>query len=344
MTFLAAVTTAVGAFDNGGSVQFQVDGSNFGSPATLSGGWASVQDSALSVSGSPHAITAIYSGDGNFGGSNGTLSGGQTVNQDGTTTSAVGSSQNPSTFGQPATFSVTVSANPPGSGTPTGTVKFYDDAAPIGTGTLDANGDASYTTSGLAVGGHTITAAYVGDANFTTSNSTASVDQTVNQAAVQTNTQLTSSANPSTAGKSLTLTATVSPASAEMTGESVDFYDTTTSTDLGSGSSNGSGQATFSTSSTSDLAIGTHVITASYSGDADFAGSTSTGLNQVIVSAIQSHKRTSTGAARVVAQSFGSWPVGDPGDDGQSSRRRRARASISTTRPPPAKSCWARGN
>ena len=50
---------------------------------------------------------------------------------------------------------------------------------------------------------------------------------------VQTGTTLTSSANPSTLGKSVTFTATVSPA--PEAGESVDFYDTNTGTDLGPG-------------------------------------------------------------------------------------------------------------
>ena len=76
------------------------------------------------------------------------------------------------------------------------------------------------------------------DVTVTTSDGTSvtsAADQFTYNAAAQTSTQLTSSANPSTAGDSLTLTATVSPVSAEMTGEIIDFYDTTTSTDLAQG-------------------------------------------------------------------------------------------------------------
>jgi uncharacterized repeat protein (TIGR01451 family) len=79
VTFTATVTPSVGTFDNGGSVQFMVDGSNFGLPEILSGGIATIQDPTLSAIGSPHTITATYSGDIGFGGSFGTLSGGQTV-------------------------------------------------------------------------------------------------------------------------------------------------------------------------------------------------------------------------------------------------------------------------
>ena len=46
---------------------FRSDGSNFGSPVTLSGGVAKVTDSALSVG--THTVTATYSGDSTFAGS-----------------------------------------------------------------------------------------------------------------------------------------------------------------------------------------------------------------------------------------------------------------------------------
>ena len=73
-------TVSASNFDNGGTVQFAVDGSNYGLPQPLNNsGTATIQDSDLSVSGSPHVITATYSGDTAFGGSPGTLTGGQTV-------------------------------------------------------------------------------------------------------------------------------------------------------------------------------------------------------------------------------------------------------------------------
>ncbi|MFY9701882.1 MAG: Ig-like domain-containing protein, partial [Terriglobales bacterium] len=42
--------------------------------------------------------------------------------------------------------------------TPTGTVTFYDGATALGTGTLNGSGIATYTTSSLAVGQHSMTA------------------------------------------------------------------------------------------------------------------------------------------------------------------------------------------
>jgi len=91
------------------------------------------------------------------------------------TTVALTSSQNPSQFGQPVTFTATVSA---ASGTPTGTVTFNDNGSPIGTATLTA-GVATFASSTLAVGSHTITASYGGNALYTASTSPG-LAQTVN--------------------------------------------------------------------------------------------------------------------------------------------------------------------
>jgi hypothetical protein len=93
------------------------------------------------------------------------VNGYQKVNQASTST-ALSSSRNPSQFGQLVTFTATVSVNAPGGGKPTGTVTFYDGSAVLGTGTLSGGGKATFKTSSLAVGSHTITAVYGGDVNF----------------------------------------------------------------------------------------------------------------------------------------------------------------------------------
>ncbi len=82
------------------------------------------------------------------------------------TTTTLSSSQNPSGYGQPVTFTANVSGS-----SPTGTVLFFDGATQLGTATL-ANGTASLTTSSLAAGSHTISAKYVGDTNNAASDAT----------------------------------------------------------------------------------------------------------------------------------------------------------------------------
>ncbi len=166
-----------------GSVQFYVDGAAFGAPVTLNDeGAALITDSTLPVG--THQITATYiSDDGNFATSNSTTPAEQVVMQDSTTTGLT-SSDNPSVFGQSVTFTATVSANAPGSGTPTGSVTFEDGTTTLGTGTL-SGGVATFSTTSLSVATHSITAVYGGDGNFTTSTSSI-VSQTVNQASTAT--------------------------------------------------------------------------------------------------------------------------------------------------------------
>ncbi|HET6891147.1 MAG TPA: Calx-beta domain-containing protein [Pyrinomonadaceae bacterium] len=74
VTFTATVTSTGTPT---GTVQFKIDGSNAGSPVSLSGGVATLTTSALTAG--IHSVTADYSGDTNFLPSTGTLTGGQVV-------------------------------------------------------------------------------------------------------------------------------------------------------------------------------------------------------------------------------------------------------------------------
>ena len=77
------------------------------------------------------------------------------------TSTILNASPNPSTAGQPVTFTATVSC--PGF-IPTGTVTFSDGSTPLATVTL-AGGTPTFSTSALALGSHNITAVYNGDIN-----------------------------------------------------------------------------------------------------------------------------------------------------------------------------------
>jgi RHS repeat-associated protein len=258
-----------------GSVQFSIDGAAVGSPVPLDGNGAATFATASLTVGS-HTVTASYiNANGNFNPSSGTLSGGQTVNTADTTV-AVLSSAPTSAYGESITLTATVFAATQGLPTPTGTVEFFDGTTELSAETLDSTATATFSTSLLAVGSHSITVQYVGDANFSGSTS-AVLSQTVNQDG--TTTSITTSKNPSVYGQSVTFTATVSanaPGSGSPTG-TVTFYAGTV--ELGAGTLNGSLQASFTTSS---LAAGLNAITAVYSGDANFSTSTSTVLKQTV--------------------------------------------------------------
>ena len=84
------------------------------------------------------------------------------------TTTTTSRTPNPSTFGQPVTFTATVSS---GAGVPAGTVTFMDGVTTLGTGILNGSGQAAFATTALFAGSHTITALYSGDTNFDASTS-----------------------------------------------------------------------------------------------------------------------------------------------------------------------------
>ena len=50
--------------------------------------------------------------------------------------------------------------------TPSGAVAFYDGTTQLGTGTLSSTGEATFSTSGLGIGSHSITAFYGGEENY----------------------------------------------------------------------------------------------------------------------------------------------------------------------------------
>ena len=83
---------------------------------------------------------------------------------------ALVSSRNPAGVGQPVTFTATISPAAPEAGTPTGTVTFSEGARALGITTL-LNGQAAFSTAGLAPGLHVITAIYSGDSNFSSATS-----------------------------------------------------------------------------------------------------------------------------------------------------------------------------
>ncbi|HWY68996.1 MAG TPA: Ig-like domain repeat protein, partial [Terriglobales bacterium] len=172
VTFTATVTSTSGSPT--GTVTFK-DGITTLGTGALTSGQATFNTSTLALG--PHAINAVYGGDTNFQSSTSSpLT--QTVNQASSST-AVASSLNPSTFGAAVTFTATVTS---AGGTPTGTVTFQGDTTTLGTGTL-ASGRATFNTSTLGIGSHVITAVYGGDTNFHSSMSSP-LNQAVNQSPV----------------------------------------------------------------------------------------------------------------------------------------------------------------
>lgn len=190
---------------------------------------------------------------------------------------ALVSSPTTSTFGQPVTFTATVTS-PTGTGTPGGTVAFTDGTTALGTSVALVAGVAKLTTSALTAGSHTIFAAYVGDLSFAASMN--SVSEPVSKAATASVVTLTTGANSAPYGTSLTFTANVTSAGGTPTG-TVAFFDGTTS--LGAAVPLSAGAATLTTRAL--VATSVHSITAVFSGDSNFLASTSAGLSQTVTQA-----------------------------------------------------------
>jgi autotransporter-associated beta strand protein len=267
LTYTANVTSAAGIPT--GFVTFYDSATAIGSGLLSGSAVATFSTSALDVANSPHTITAVYTGGPNFAPST-SAPVSQVVNQASTTTTLT-SIFNPSTIGQTVTFTAIVTS---GVESPTGTVNFLDGTATIGSGILSGAGVATFSTSTLSVSAHSITAVYKGNGNLAASNSTP-LSQVVSPG---TTTTLTSSANPSIFGQTVTFTANVTSASGTPTGF-VTFYDSSTA--IGSGSLRGAGVSTFSTG-TLDVVNSPHAITAVYTGDANFAPSTSAPVSQIV--------------------------------------------------------------
>jgi len=162
VTFTATVVAvAPGAGTPGGTVQFKVDGVNFGPVVTLVGGTAT--STILTAGVGIHTTTAVYSGDSSFVGSTGAFN--QTVNK-ALTTTWLTSSLNPSVYGQMVTFTAAVAPVAPGAGMPTGAVTFNEGTAAIGSATPNSSGIATLSLTTLEARTHSLTAVYGGDASF----------------------------------------------------------------------------------------------------------------------------------------------------------------------------------
>jgi hypothetical protein len=203
----------------------------------------------------------------------------QAVAKDGTKT-ILTSTPTRAVSGQVVVFTAIVNPMAPGTGTATGSVDFKEGATDLTPGGVTmAGGKATFSTSTLGLGNHTLTATYGGDANFTGSNGNdASAPVVVNQASSRT--VMTSFPDPAVVGQVVSFTVAVialAPSHGMPTG-TVTFTDGTTT--IGTVTVNNVGRATFTTAS---LSRGNHAINASYGGDAKFLTSSDNGFGETVL-------------------------------------------------------------
>jgi len=282
VTFIATVTSGATAGTPVGSVAFtdtfNTVTTTLAPSVAVNGQGVAVFATTAPLAVGSHTITATFTGatTSNFLPSSNTLI--QVVGE--VTAIKLATSGTPSALGQSVTFTATVSVTSGGGVPLDGTVTFLDGLTQIGTPqSIGANGIATVSTATLTAGLHTITATYSGDpANGILSSSAAPLAQDVQAPSTVT---LTTSGSPSVYGNPVTFTALVSGAAGTPTGN-VAFKD----------SLNGGAAVTLvctpqpvaptATCTIATLAVGAHSVTASYSGNSDYAPQVSSPVSQQV--------------------------------------------------------------
>ena len=272
ITFTATVRPVTGTGIPGGTVQFNIDGTNVGGVLTLNAqGRATYTTNTLSAG--PHNVIATYSGSAIFaGGGSATFI--QNVLPAATTLVMTKTPTGSSVFGQSVTFTARVTAN-----AATGSVQFTLDGVAVGAPvTPDATGRARFITNTLSVSTHTMSAVFTGTGNYLSSTSNL-LSHVVNKA--NSRTVVTTSGTPAPRNTTVVFTATVTAVApgVGIPAGTVQFRDG--GVNMGSPVAlNSSGQAAFPTST---LSVGLHQISAVYSGDGNFNTSTSANRSQRIL-------------------------------------------------------------
>jgi hypothetical protein len=260
-----------------GSIQFYDSGVATGAVVPVASG-AAVYSSTAFAAGT-HSITAIYSGDSNYASETSAALAFKVVSK-GTVTLIISGA--PSSAGLGASFAVTprwietpVVLGP----NPSGMVTLNDNGQAVASNYTTRTMTVNTAASPLPGGANSLTMSYPGDSNWAAASSPA-VTVTVTPAV--TVTTLGASAQSAGFGTNLTFTAAIAgEVGTLIPSGAVQFYDGTTA--LGNPVVLADGTAAFSTAA---LAAGAHSITADYTGDTNYAGSTSAPVTESIMALV----------------------------------------------------------
>ena len=277
VTVSALLAGATGLPAPTGTVTFAESGAVRGTVPVGSDGRGSL--ALPSLNAGSHSFSASYGGDTNYSSSTAPA-------LDVFVSKAVTNTTLAANFGAPFVATVTVTQ---GAGVPTGTVQFVQGGTPIGTAPLVQQG--SSFTATLPAGSQTgsIWANYQGDSNF---NGSLAPAVTVLAGA---RLSIGSDPNPAAAGQAVTfrVQASANSGSGVPTG-TVQLSEA--GVQLGTAALAG-GQATLTTT----LPVGTHTITAAYSGDSLYPAATAT-YSQVVAKSVTTIGLTSSASTTVYGQ------------------------------------------
>ena len=221
-------------------------------------------------------ITASYEGNSNFKPSETSAPTSETVEK-ATTATKLETSNATTSYGQPVTFTATITGPAGVLPPPSGEVKFFDGATEIGKSTVSTSAGvttATFTTTvsaPLPVGKDPITVSYEGDGNYKPSQTATATQETVEKAS--TSVSLETSNATTSYGQPVKFTATVTGPAGVLPAPSgeVKFFDG--ATEIGKSTvstSAGVTTATFTTTVSAPLPVGKDPITVSYEGDGNY--------------------------------------------------------------------------
>lgn len=173
VTLTATVRTNSSAAPSG-TVAFSANGAPIAGctsqPVAASGSTGTATcTTSFAAAASPVSLTAAFTGSNGSGQAGSTTAEPQTltVDEGSTATAVVASSNNPGADAS-VTYTATVTPNPSGPATPSGTVAFIDNGSPISGCSARplAGGSTTCAVSYTGPGTHSITAVYGGDSNF----------------------------------------------------------------------------------------------------------------------------------------------------------------------------------
>jgi phospholipase C len=277
-----------------GTVSFTVDGGAIGSDTVRN---SQVVFNSSELTPGPHTIVASYSGDSTFMPATSSPFT-QTVGQ-GTLAISVSSSASTAAYGALVSITASVSStSTPTQPAPTGTITFnLDNGAFVGSDSI-SNNAATFNSSELAPGQHTIVASYSGDSNWAAVTSSP-FTETIGQGTPTIT--LSSSVNPSTTGQAIGVTATLSdPTGTPVTG-SITF-----NIDNGAFVGSDTVRNNAVTFNSSELSSGIHLITATYGGDSNWKPVTSAQFKQIIYAPLTQASSNSFGSTSSLFHSVSS--------------------------------------
>lgn len=255
-----------------GSVNFLLDGTTVATSAIVPGTPSTATGTIPSITPGTHVLQAVYTGDTYYGTST-SQSVTLTVSKSPTTITISPSTLTP-TAGGSMVVTANISSSNPSTVAPTGTVTITMDGVAVATGTVvpGTPSVANVTVPLVSAGTHVLAGSYSGDSFYTPSNSST---VTINASKGATVTTVTATPPSLTAGTPEALTASIAPANAvagttyTITGV-VDFYDGTKLLGQVAVVNNSATITGVTLANNVD-----HSITAVYSGDTNWLGSSS---------------------------------------------------------------------